>query len=420
MSINLTAVLRHAGVLQRATTLGELVELTYEAVRSETRYRTAWLAFLEPEDPAFMRVAMVQGRAQDLVLEHCPKVAIAGDAMIAELTDGKAPVLVLEAATDPRTNKAMVAALGNRTILNIPLVLGPVVVGSLGVGSFGDEGVIAPTDDELEALVVLATQLAGAITRMQLIDRQRQDAASRQRLERHVESLQRVELMGVLAAGVAHDLNNCLSVVQGNLAMIELPAQGEEDTRDAVDAALHASERATGIVRQLLSLGRAQAQHRESIDLDDRVASTIQLVRSSMPSDVLLIHERGMAPRVDGDPVQIEQALANLLINARDAVGTSGQIVVGVSERELTDEFARTHRWARPGRFGRVQVRDSGTGISPEVLPRIFEPLFSTKRTGTGLGLAVVSRVAEQHGGLVHCESVVGHGTTFELYFPIS
>lgn len=420
MSINLTAVLRHAGVLQRATTLGELVELTYEAVRSETRYRTAWLAFLEPEDPEFMRVAMVQGRAQDLVLEHCPKVAIAGDAMIAELLDGKAPVLVLEAAADPRTNKAMVAALGNRTILNIPLVLGPVVVGSLGVGSFGDEGVIPPTDDELEALVVLGTQLAGAITRMQLIDRQRQDAASRQRLERHVESLQRVELMGILAAGVAHDLNNCLSVVLGNLGMIELPPHGEEDTRDAVDAALHASERATGIVRQLLSLGRAQAQHRESIDLDARVASTIQLVRSSMPSEVTLIHEQGTAPRVDGDPVQIEQALANLLINARDAVGESGQIVVGVSERALTDEFARKHRWARPGRFGRVQVRDTGTGIPPEVLPRIFEPLFSTKSTGTGLGLAVVSRVAEQHGGLVHCESVVGHGTTFELYFPIS
>lgn len=419
MAIDLTAVLRHAGVLQRATTLRELVELTYDAVRSETRYRTAWLALVEPEDPAFMRIVVAQGRMEELVLERCPKVPIAGDAMVAELIDGKAPVLVLEAATDPRTNKSIVAALGNRTILNIPLVLGPVVVGALGAGSFGDEGVIAPTDDELEALVVLGTQLAGAITRMQLMDRQRQDAESRQRLERHVESLQRVELMGVLAAGVAHDLNNCLSVVHGNLALIEFPANGDDDTRDAVDAAMHASERATGIVRQLLSLGRAQAQHRESIDLDARVASTVQLVRSSMPSDVQLIHERGTAPPIDGDPVQIEQALANLLINARDAVGDAGQIVVGVSERELTEEFAQKHHWARPGRFGRVQVRDTGSGIAPEVLPRIFEPLFSTKRAGTGLGLAVVSRVAEQHGGLVHCESAVGRGTTFDLYFPI-
>ncbi len=213
MSINLTAVLRHASVLQRATTLRELVNLTYAAVTSETRYRTAWLALVEPEDPEHFRVAQVEGSMQELVLEHCPRVAIAGDAMLGELIDGREPVIVLDAPIDPRTNKAMVAALGNRTIVNVPLVLGPVVVGSLGVGTFGDEGILPPTDDELEALVILATQLAGAITRMQLLDKQRQDAEGRQRLERHLESLQRVELMGVLAAGVAHDLNNCLSII---------------------------------------------------------------------------------------------------------------------------------------------------------------------------------------------------------------
>ncbi|WP_309672720.1 ATP-binding protein [Gemmatimonas sp.] len=417
MSINLKAVLRHASALQRATTLSELVALTWSAVRSETRYRTAWLALVEPADPAHFRVVQVEGSMQELVLERCPKVAIAGDAMLHELIEGKAPVLVLEAAADPRTNKAMVAALGNRTILNVPMVLGPVVVGALGVGTFGDEGVLAPTDDEVEALVILATQLAGAITRMSLLDAQRQDTERRQRLERHLESLQRVELMGVLAAGVAHDLNNYLTVAQANLGLLELSSTDTD--HGLVDAAMQATQRASDVVRQLLSLGRAQSLNRERVDLQARVAGTVRLVRSSMPANVTLTRELGGAPPVIGDPVQIEQALANLLINAREAVGNAGAITIGVHERVLNEEFVRAQSWARTGRFACVSVSDTGAGIPADVLPSIYDPLFSTKTIGTGLGLAVVSRVVQQHAGLIHCESTLGHGTRFELYFPV-
>lgn len=417
MAIHLNEVLRHASVLQRATTLRELVQLALDAVRSGTRYRTAWLALVEPEDPGFFRIVQVEGMAQEVVLARCPKVGIEGDAMLAELVEGKSPVVVLDARTDPRTNKAMVAALGNRTLLNVPLVIDPTVVGSLGIGTFGDEGVLPPTEDELETLVILATQLAGAYTRIMLLDKQRQDAEARQQLERHLESLQRVELMGVLAAGVAHDLNNCLTMVQANLGLLDTAMLGPD--ADAVDAALHATRRASDVVQQLLSLGPAHAQRRERVDLNARVASTVRLVHSSIPHNVTLTHEPGSAPLVDGDPVQIEQALANLIINARDAVGAKGQIVVGVSERELNADFVRSNRWARAGRFSRVQVRDTGVGIPQDVLVNIFDPLFSTKTSGTGLGLAVVSRVAQQHDGLIHCESTVGAGTTFELYFPV-
>ncbi len=417
MAINLNAVLRHASTLQRATTLSELVALTWNAVRSETRYRTAWLALVEPADPAHFRVVQVEGSMQELVLEKCPKVAIAGDAMLHELIEGKAPVLVLEAADDPRTNKVMVAALGNRTILNVPMVLGPVVIGALGVGTFGDEGALAPSDDEVEALVILATQLAGAITRMSLLDAQRQDAERRQRLERYLESLQRVELMGVLAAGVAHDLNNYLTVAQANLGLLEMSAANSD--HGLVEAAIHATQRASDVVQQLLSLGRAQSPNRELVDLQARVAGTVRLVRSSMPATVTLTREPGGAPPVTGDPVQIEQALANLLINAREAVGDAGVITIGVHERELNEDFVRAQPWARTGRFACVSVSDNGAGIPADVLPNIYDPLFSTKSIGTGLGLAVVSRVVQQHAGLIHCESTLGQGTRFELYFPI-
>ncbi len=418
MSMNLRAVLHHASVLQRATTLRELVQLTWEAVRTETRYRTVWLALLEPENPGHLRIVQAEGAMHELVLATCPLVPLAGDAMVAELIAGKAPVLVLEAAEDPRTNKTIVAALKNRTILSIPMVLGPVVIGSLGVGTFGDEGVMAPTDGELELLVVLATQLAGAFTRVQLLEKQEQDTVSRLGLERHLESLQRVELMGVLAAGVAHDLNNCLAVVHSNLGSLDL-ASLAPDGGEAVEDALHATRKACGVVQQLLALGRANSRQHELIDLNARVTSTLQLVRSSIPAEVTVTHEAGHAPLVDGDPVQIEQALANLLINARDAVGRRGRIVVGVMESELTDEFVRTHHWAKPGRYGHVRVRDTGVGIAPEVLTRIYDPLFTTKSTDTGLGLAVVSRVVQQHGGLLHCESTVGAGTTFDVYLPV-
>jgi len=292
------------------------------------------------------------------------------------------------------------------------------VIGSLGVGTFGDEGVLVPSDAEVESLVVLATQLAGAITRMSLLDAQRQEAEHRQQLERHLESLQRVELMGVLAAGVAHDLNNYLTVAQASLGLLELSATNAD--LGVVEAALHATERARDVVQQLLSLGRAQSPHRESLNLQARVAGTVRLVRSSMPANVTLTHEDGSAPPVNGDPVQIEQALANLLINAREAVGNTGTIVVGVSERVLDDDFVRAHAWARAGRYACVHVIDSGAGIPAEVLPNIYDPLFSTKTVGTGLGLAVVSRVVQQHLGLIHCESTPGVGTRFELFFPLA
>ncbi|WP_411278824.1 ATP-binding protein [Gemmatimonas sp.] len=418
MAIKLNAVLRHASTLQRATTLSELVELTWQAVRSETRFRTAWLGLVEPEDPGYFRVVQVEGSMQELVLARCPKAAIAGDAMLAELVEGKAPVLVLEAADDPRTNKAMVAALGSRTILNVPMVLGPVVVGALGVGTFGNEGVMVPTDDEVEALVVLATQLAGAITRLSLIEAQRVDAERRQQLERHLESLQRVELMGVLAAGVAHDLNNYLTVAQANLELLERSADHADG--GLVEAAVHATRRATDVVQQLLALGRAQSPIRTVVDLHARVASTVRLDRSSIPASVTLTPDDGYAPPVRGDAVQIEQALANLLINAREAVGKAGRIVIGVRERVLSDDFVLTNPWARAGRFSCVHVSDTGSGIAPDVLPHIFDPLFSTKPIGTGLGLAVVSRVVEQHGGLIHCDSTLGTGSRFELYFPVA
>ena len=414
MAIDLKAMLLHAGELQRATTLGELVQVTYAAVRAHTRYVHAWLAVVDRDDPDFMYIVEVRGSQEALVLATCPRLSIADDAMVQEILEGGAPVVIAEAAEDPRTDKRIVSVLRNRTLVNVAMAVGTERMGTRGGGTYGDEGVMEPTETELEWLVVFATQLASALVRLNLLEHRQKDATARAKLERHLEALQRVELMGVLAAGVAHDLNNYLQVIHGNVISFE-PKTKEDAV--ALEDVLHATTKASEVAQQLLSLGRS-ASLKQGLDLNRRVESTLKLVRSAIPRGVRVSHDAGLAPQVEGDPVQIDQALANLLINARDAVGETGNIVVAVSGQELHAEFARSNTWAKAGRYGRVRVHDDGPGIPPELLERIYDPLFTTKTTGTGLGLAVVSRVVQQHHGLLHVESRAGSGTSFDLYLP--
>jgi signal transduction histidine kinase len=414
MAIDLQAMLRHSGELQRATSLGELLHITYRAVKENTRYQHAWLAVVDQDDPGFMYVVEVRGGLEQLVLATCPRLSIADDAMVKEILESGKPVVIAECAEDPRTDKKIVAILKNRTLVNVAMAVGSQRMGTFGVGTFGDEGVMTPTEAELEWMVVFATQLASALARLEFLERQRKDTEARTRLERHLEALQRVELMGVLAAGVAHDLNNYLQVIHGTLTALDLDRLGDPE---AVEDVMHATARASEVARQLLTLGRSASPTRE-VDLNARVTSTLKLVRSSIPRGVKVKHDAGQAPAVIGDPVQIDQALANLLINARDAVGENGAIEIAVGEREFDSHFAQHHPWARSGKFGRVSVHDDGPGIPGELLERIYDPLFTTKKTGTGLGLAVVSRVVQQHSGLMHVESRPGRGTTFELYLP--
>ncbi|MDP2269220.1 MAG: ATP-binding protein [Archangium sp.] len=414
MAIDLKAMLLHAGELQRATTLGELLQVTHAAVRSHTRYVHSWLAVVDSDDPGFMYFVNVTGSQEALVLATCPRLSVADDVLVQEILESGEPVVVVEAAEDPRTDKQIVALLKNRTLVNVAMAVGTERMGTFGVGTYGDEGVMVPTETELEWLVVFATQLASAVVRLNLLARQEQDTAARVKLERHLEALQRVELMGVLAAGVAHDLNNYLQVIHGNLTSLEPRTREDAETFEDM---LHATTKASEVARQLLSLGRS-ASLKQGLDLNRRVESTLKLVRSAIPRGVTVSHDAGQVPPVEGDPVQIDQALANLLINARDAVGDTGKIVVAVSDQELHAEFARSNPWAKAGRYGRVRVHDDGPGIPPELLERIYDPLFTTKATGTGLGLAVVSRVVQQHRGLLHVESRAGAGTSFDLYLP--
>jgi signal transduction histidine kinase len=416
MLLDLPAVLRHAAALQAAASHGELIAIITTAVRDLTRYEQVWTAMVDADQPGFLRILGFQGANEALLWETCPLVPIADDAMIAEILARRAPVVVLDAPTDPRTNKALVAALGNRTIINVPVLLGADMVGMLGLGTFGDEGVRPPTDEELASLVVVASLYGAAFDRVRMLGVAQRREDERLALQLQLESLQRVELLGVLSAGLAHDLNNYLAIISGNLECLDDLPPGP--ATDAVADATHAVGAAARVVQQLLALGRRQSMHREAIDLNEVVTSTLRLVGPSVPRTVVVTHTPGVAPLVRGDRVQLEQALANLIINARDAVEQHGAITVTVAHQHFDVDAAEVLPWARAGEFARVRVQDTGPGIPAELRARIFDPLFTSKPTGTGLGLAVVSRVVAQHQGLLRCESAPGEGTAFEIFLP--
>ncbi len=409
-------VLQHSGELQQARSLSDLMRVSLRAVKAMSRYREVWVAWFEPDDPAKVRVIASSPNIEERIWETSPILPRGADVMLEEIALGARPVVVEDARTDPRTNKEMVARFANRTIINIPIMLAGTVRGSLGTGTFGDEGVRPPTPAELDALVIYASQFAPAFDRVQALEERDRVEQQRRALQGHLESLQRLELMGVLAAGVAHDLNNMLAVAMTSLSTLTPPPSDAE----AIASATAALDKVRELSRQLLQLGRQSEVRRQRVPLIERVGSTLDLVRPSIPRSVQVTYQHQGAPVVEGDPLQLEQAVANLVINARDAVGPTGSISLSVDERNIDASTAPRVHGARAGRFARFAISDSGPGIPGHLLERVFDPLFTTKPLGTGLGLAVVSRITEQHHGFVAVHSPPGQGATFELYLPVA
>jgi signal transduction histidine kinase len=415
MRFELKALLRHASDLQRATSLEELLRTTHDSIRAVTRYRNSWISLFDTEQ--HVRVLRAGDAAQKNV-SHYPLLPRAGDALLEELSRARDPVVVIDARLDPRPNPDVVKALDNRTIVEVPMHSGEGLLGALGVGTYGDEGVLIPSDSELEHLELFAAQLGNAMERIQLLEAHARDVDERHVLERHLEGLQRGELLGLLASGVAHELNNNLAIVTSSLRSLDGSVLSPDD-REALKDSLDAADKAIDVVSGFRTLGRLNPSRCEEIDLNARVKAALKMVRASVPKGILVEHQAGPAPYVAGDPEQLEHALASLVIHARDSLGSRGVIRVRVGEQHFDEGFCATHRWARPGRFARVTVQDTGPGLPSEVVERISDPLF-LKSLGSSLsvGLAVVSRVVQHHDGLVCCESVPGDGTRLHVYLP--
>jgi PAS domain S-box-containing protein len=244
----------------------------------------------------------------------------------------------------------------------------------------------------------------------------------RKRLEEQLLQAQKMESIGRLAGGVAHDFNNLLTAIIGYSQLV-LARMGQEDGfRKEIEEVLRAGQRAASLTSQLLAFSRRQKLERKVINVDDTINNMIKMLRRIIGEDVdVAVHTAAVQPFIFADPSQVEQVLLNLAVNARDAMPEGGSLTIETDNVEFDEGLCHRHLWARLGRFVRLAVKDTGTGMDGETLKRIFEPFFTTKESGkgTGLGLAVVYGVVNQHDGLINVRSEPERGTCFEIYFPL-
>jgi signal transduction histidine kinase/ActR/RegA family two-component response regulator/HAMP domain-containing protein len=249
------------------------------------------------------------------------------------------------------------------------------------------------------------------------------DITDHRDLERQLAHAQKMETVGTLAGGVAHDFNNQLTGVMGHLDLLAREL-GEVDPRqEHVRLALRAAERCADLTRGLLAFSRRLASHPEPTLLNDTVAETAALLHRTLPSRVRLKTElESDAWTALADPGQIQQVLMNLCVNARDAMPDGGTLTIWTRNLAIHEHARRTHPEARTGEFVEIGVSDTGGGIAPDVIPRIFEPFFTTKSVGvgTGLGLSMAYGIVSNHHGWIEVESAVGRGATFRVMLPRS
>jgi len=247
--------------------------------------------------------------------------------------------------------------------------------------------------------------------------------AERERLEKQFHQAQKLESIGRLAGGVAHDLNNLLIPILGYGELLLLESTDPEQRRENVEQILKAGRRARDLVRQLLAFSRRQTLEFRLIDLNKLLTNFQKLLRRTIREDVVIrMLPAETLPLVKGDRGQIEQVVMNLAVNAQDAMPDGGTLTIETGQVELDEHYASLHDGVTPGPYVTLTISDTGTGMDSETLGQLFEPFFTTKEIneGTGLGLSTVYGIVKQHGGNVWAYSEPGLGAIFKVYLPIS
>ncbi len=267
-------------------------------------------------------------------------------------------------------------------------------------------------DGRRKALVVIGRD----ITELKEAEREKEEALAT------MAQAQKMEAMGVLAGGIAHEFNNVLTAVLGyiELAQLELPEDAVE-AREYLERSQQACDRAVGLTRQMLFFSRKKESSKEPLDLNSVVQRMAAMLERLLGEDVAIRVE--LEPRlwvVEANEGAVEQAIMNLALNARDAMPNGGTLMFKTENVELTEAQCKQIPEAVPGRYARLTVWDSGEGIEPELLDKIFDPFFTTKEVGkgTGLGLSVVYGMVRGQGGCIEVESEKGRGTAFHIYLP--
>ena len=317
---------------------------------------------------------------------------------------------ILQLPENAAAERELFRMRGVSSILAVPMREGSRLIGYVGFPSPG-AGRQWQADD-LAALKTLSGILLSAITRKRNED-------EKERLQEQLAHSQKMEAVGKLSGGIAHDFNNMLLPIIGYSDML-LDSMEEEDPRvNDLTEIRKAADRAASLTRQLLAFSRKQVISKSIFDLNEAITDMEKMLRRIIGEDVQLITEldEGTAP-VRADIGQIEQVLMNLVINARDAMPEGGAIKLHAGNHTGPEEV-KLIAGKPSGDYVYIEVKDSGTGMDAELISRIFEPFYTTKGLdGTGLGLAVVYGIIEQHDGGIDVQSTLGEGTTFRIYLP--
>ncbi len=287
-------------------------------------------------------------------------------------------------------------------------------------GTIGEEAAVAAMKAGAHDFVMKdkLARLVPAVERELAEARGRRERAL---LQEQLFQAQKLEAIGQLASGVAHDFNNILTAILGASAFLLEDLEEGDPRRTDAEEIRHAAERAAALTRQLLAFGRKQVLQPELLDLNGVVANLEKMLRRVIGEHIEF--QTQLAPslwEIMADPSQMEQILMNLVINARDAMGEAGTLRISTSNAMLDENYTHTHASVPPGEYVCLSVTDTGCGMPSHVRDRIFEPFFTTKAPGrgTGLGLATVYGIVKQSGGTVWVYSEEGRGTTFRVYLP--
>ncbi|KAH1486437.1 hypothetical protein KXX52_008423, partial [Aspergillus fumigatus] len=249
--------------------------------------------------------------------------------------------------------------------------------------------------------------------------------AEREQVEEALRQAQKMEAVGQLTGGIAHDFNNLLTIVTGNVDMATraLQAAGVSDARSkrALESAMKGAERAAALTQRLLAFSRKQPLAPKPLDVDKLVAAMSDMRNRTLGETVKveIVTSPGLW-RVEADPNQLESAILNLAVNARDAMPKGGTLTIETANARLDDAYAANHAEVAPGNYVVIAVTDTGKGMDRDTLSRVFEPFFTTKEVGkgTGLGLSQIYGFTKQSGGHVKIYSEEDQGTTVKIYLP--
>jgi PAS domain S-box-containing protein len=246
------------------------------------------------------------------------------------------------------------------------------------------------------------------------------DVTERKKIEAQFMRAQRMESIGTLAGGIAHDLNNILAPIMMSIDILKATSDNKQ-SRAILQTIETSAQRGADIVRQVLSFARGLEGQRVEIQPGHLLNDLRNIIRDTFPKDIQLEFEIPSEPwTILGDPTQLHQILLNLSVNARDAMPRGGRLRIEVENCEIDQHYAAMNTQVKPGRYVRIEVTDSGTGIPRELREKIFEPFFTTKEInkGTGLGLSTVLAIVKSHEGVINVYSELGRGTTFKVYLP--